>query len=191
MKLNVFQLVLGLGILIAMALSIIWDPTGFYIRYVSLDDASHSFKTLFNPDTREVVATVLAYLVLLLELAISAVSVVLMRAKNRAGYVTPDSRTNLMVKKLSVTQIGLGLTAAVSAFLVTIWGFPTSYTYRISETFMQVVSFSPIRKFVWAMELSALVFLLSLVVLGFSIAQQIAISRQKTSVISNQGGEPI
>ena len=191
MKINVVQIILGLAILAAMTLSIAWDPTGFYVSYVSLQDASHSLKTIFNPDTREVVATMLAYLVLLLGLAISAVSVVLMRAKNRAGYVTPDSRTNLIVKKLSVTQIGLGLTAAVSAFLVTIWGFPTSYTYRISGTFMQVVSFSPVRKFVWAMELSALVFLLSLVVLGFSIAQQIAISRQKTSVISNQGREPI
>ena len=191
MKLNVFQLVLGLGILIAMALSIIWDPTGFYIRYVSLDDASHSFKTIFNPDTREVVATVLAYLVLLLGLAISAVSAVLMRAKNRAGYINPNYRTNLMIKQLAVTQIGLGLTAAVSAFLVTIWGFPTSYTYRVSGTFMQVVNFTPGARFVWALELSGLVFLLSLVVLGFSIAQQIAICRQKTKVISNQESKPI
>ena len=184
-------MILGLAILAAMALSIAWDPTGFYVRYVPLEDASHSLKTIFNPDTREVVATVLAYVVLLLGLAISAVSAVLMRAKNRAGYVTPDYRINLMVKQLAVTQIGLGFAAAVSAFLVTIWGFPTSYTYKLSGTFMQVVNFTPGARFVWALELSGLVFLLSLVVLGFSIAQQIAISRQKTSVISNQGGEPI
>jgi hypothetical protein len=191
MKINVVQIILGLAILAAMTLSIAWDPTGFYVSYVSLQDASHSLKTIFNPDTREVVATVLAYLVLLLGLAISAVSAVLMRAKNRAGYVTPDYRTNLMVKQLAVTQIGLGFAAAVSAFLVTIWGFPTSYTYKLSGTFMQVVNFTPGARFVWALELSGLVFLLSLVVLGFSIAQQIAICRQKTKVISNQESKPI
>jgi len=114
-----------------------------------------------------------------------------MRAKNCAGYVTPDYRTNLMIKQLAVTQIGLGFAAAVSAFLVTIWGFPTSYTYRVSGTFMQVVNFTPGARFVWALELSGLVFLLSLVVLGFSIAQQIAICRQKTKVISNQESKPI
>ena len=191
MKINVVQIILGLAILAAMTLSIAWDPTGFYVSYVSLQDASHSLKTIFNPDTREVVATVLAYVVLLLGLAISAVSAVLMRAKNRAGYVTPDYRINLMVKQLAVTQIGLGFAAAVSAFLVTIWGFPTSYTYKLSGTFMQVVNFTPGARFVWALELSGLVFLLSLVVLGFSIAQQIAICRQKTKVISNQESKPI
>jgi hypothetical protein len=124
MKINIIQIILGLAILAAMVFSIIWDPTGFYLRVSLLDDASHSFKTIFNPDIREVVATVLAYLVLLLGLAISAVSAVLIRVKNRAGYVTPDSRTNLMVKRLAVTQIGLGVSSVSLRFSGYYLGIP-------------------------------------------------------------------
>ena len=32
MKLSILQIIFGLGIILAMALSIAWDPTGFYIR---------------------------------------------------------------------------------------------------------------------------------------------------------------
>ena len=99
------------------------DSNAFYIRE-SLGEPG-SWQTIFNPDTREVVATIFSYIVLLLGLAIIGIAIAQLVAKIRSGYVTPDSMMKIEVKKLAVTQIGLGLLATVGAFFVIIWGFPT------------------------------------------------------------------
>ena len=169
MKLNIIQIMLGLGIILAMAFSIAWDPTGFYIRE-SLGEPG-SWKTIFNPDTREVVATVLAFLVLLLGLAIIGVSIALLTAKIRSEYVEPNSEMNIRVKRLVITQMGLGLLVAVSAFLVTSWGFPTSYFYTLSDNLRHSVFFTPSHQFVMAQLLSLFTFLLGIVSLACGVAQ--------------------
>jgi len=161
--------VLGLGIILAMAFSIAWDPTGFYIRE-SLGEPG-SWKTIFNPDTREVVATVLAFLVLLLGLAIIGVSIALLTAKIRSEYVKPNPEMNIRVKRLVITQMGLGLLVAVSAFLVTSWGFPTSYLFTISDNLKHSVFFTPSHQFVVAQLLSLCAFLLGIVSLACGLVQ--------------------
>ncbi|MDO9333662.1 MAG: hypothetical protein Q7T57_03965 [Dehalococcoidales bacterium] len=184
MKVSIIQIVLGLGILIAMALSIAWDPTGFYIRE-SLGEPG-SWKTIFNPDTREVVATILAFLVLLLGLAIIGVSIALLIAKVRSKYVEPNSEINARIKGLVITQMGLGFLVVVSAFLVTIWGFPTSYTYPPSNGLFRVVNFTPGPQFVWAQGFSLLTSLIGIVALGCSIAQFRSVRLSIVSAANNQ-----
>lgn len=184
MKISITQIVLGLGILIAMALSIAWDPTGFYIRE-SLGEPG-SWKTIFNPDTREVVATILAFPVLLLGLAIIGVSIALLIAKIRSGYVELNSEMNMRVKRLVITQMGLGLLVAASAFLVTIWGFPTSYTYPPSDGLIRVEFFTPGPQFVLAQGLSLLTFLIGIVALGCSIAQFRSVRLSIVNTANNQ-----
>ena len=169
MKLSITQIVLGLGILLAMAFSIAWDPTGFYIR-VPLGEPGN-WKTLFNPDTKEVIATVIAILVLLLGLAIIGVAVTLLVLKTQSEHVEPHSEQNARKKKLAIIQMGLGFLVAVSAFLVTIWGFPTSYTYQLSDSLVTSVNFIPGPQFVVAHRLSLLVFLLGIVSLACGVAQ--------------------
>ena len=184
MKISITQIVLGLGILIAMALSIAWDPTGFYIRE-SLGEPG-SWKTIFNPDTREVVATILAFLVLLIGSAIIGVAIALLIAKVRSKYVEPSSEMNIRVKRLVITQMVLGLLVTVSAFLVTIWGFPTSHTYPPSDGLIRVEFFTPGPQFVLAQGLSLLTFLMGIVALGCSIAQFRSARLSGVSVASNQ-----
>jgi hypothetical protein len=169
MKIRIIQIVLGLGILIAMALSIAWDPTGFYIRE-SLGEPG-SWKIIFNPDTKEIVATILAFLVLLLGLAIIGVSIALLITKIRSEYGGFNSEINRRVKNLVFTQMGLGFLVSVSAFLVTIWGFPTSYFYPGPDNRMHGVFFMPGHQFIWAQNMSVLIFLISIPTIGFSIAQ--------------------
>jgi hypothetical protein len=184
MKLSIAQIALGTGILIAMALSMAWDPTGFYIRE-SLGEPG-SWRTIFNPDTREVIATILAFLVLLLGLAIIGVSIALLTAKVRSKYTEPNSEIETRVKRLVIAQIVLGLLVAVSAFLIVIWGFPTSYTYPPSNGLVQIVHFTPAPRFVLAQGLSLLNFLMGIVVLGCSIAQirSFRISKKELNIIS-------
>ncbi|MDD5037775.1 MAG: hypothetical protein PHN78_00415 [Dehalococcoidales bacterium] len=169
MKLSILQIALGIGILLAMTLSIAWDPTGFHIRE-SLGEPG-SWRTIFNPDTREVLATVLAFLVLLLGLAIIGVSIVLLTMKIRSNYIELNSEMNTSVKKLVITQMGLTFLVAVSTFMVTIWGFPTSYTYPTSDDLIHRVFFTPGHQFVLAQTLSGISFLIGLVSLGCSITQ--------------------
>ncbi len=181
MKLSILQIGLGLGIIFVMALSVAWDPTGFYIRE-SLGEPG-SWRTIFNPDTREVVATILAFLVLLLGLAIIGVSIALLITKIRSEYVEFNSEINRRVKKLVITQMGLGFLVSVSAFLVTIWGFPTSYTYPTSDDLIHRVFFTPGYQFVLAQTLSGITFLIGLVSFVFSIAQFRSIRLSKVSVL--------
>ena len=169
MKTNILQIGIGIGIIIAMALSIAWDPTGFYIRE-SLGEPG-SWKIIFNPDTREVVATILAFLVLLLGLAIIGVSIALLITKIRSEYGEFNSEINRRVKKLVFTQMGLGFLVSVSAFLVTIWGFPTSYFYPGPDNRMHGVFFMPGHQFMLAQTLSGITFLICLVSFVCSIAQ--------------------
>ena len=184
MKVSLIQIVLGLGIILAMAFSIAWDPTGFYIRE-SLGEPG-SWQTIFNPDTKEVVATILSFLVLLLGLAIIGVSIALLTAKIRSEYVEPNSEMHIRVKRLVITQMGLGLLVAVSAFLVTSWGFPTSYHYTLSDNLMQGVFFTPGHQFVWAQGLSLLTSLIGIGALGCSIAQFRSVRLSRVSVTSKQ-----
>jgi len=182
MKINIVQIVLASVILIAMVLSVIWDPTGFYIRV----DESGILKTIFNPDIREITAAILAYFVLLLALATNAVSIALLKAKIRSGYISPDAQTNTTVKRLVTTHVGLGLMLTVSTFLVVIWGFPTHYTFAISNTAIESVNFTPGPKFILAMGLSLLSCLLSIITLGFSVGQLHSIRRVRISFVSSR-----
>jgi hypothetical protein len=85
-----------------------------------------------------------------LGLAIIGIAIAQLVAKIRSGYVTPDSMMKIEVKKLAVTQIGLGLLATVGAFFVIIWGFPTSYLYTTPDGHLQGVFFTPGHKFILA-----------------------------------------
>ncbi|MDD5287999.1 MAG: hypothetical protein PHY28_02665 [Dehalococcoidales bacterium] len=185
MKVSIIQIALGLVILVAMTLSIALDSTGFSIRV----GEPGSWQTIFNPDTREVVATILAFLVVLSGLAIIGVSIALLIAKIRSEYVEPESEMNPRIKRLVITQMGLTFLVAVSAFLVTIWGFPTSYTYPTSGDLIHRVFFTPGHQFVLAQTLSGITFLIGLVSFGCSILQfrSVRISRVSAkSVISNE-----
>ena len=184
MKLSIAQIALGTGILIAMALSIAWDPTGFYIRE-SLGEPG-SWKTIFNPDTREVVATILGFLVLLLGSIIIGVSIALFIAKVRSEYTEPNSRVNIRAKKLVVTQMILGLLTTVSTFFVCIWGFPTSYFYPQPDNSMHGVFFTPGHQVMLAQTLSGITFLIGLVSFVCSIAQirSFRISKKELNIIS-------
>jgi len=169
MKISVIQIVLGLGILIAMALSIAWDPTGFYVRgYLR---GSDSWKIFFNPNTMEVIATILSFLVLLLGLTIIGVSIALLILKMRSKCVPPDTEMNTRIKKLGITQIVLGLLVGISAYLIMIWGFPTSYNYSFPQNYGLHIFFMPGHQFIRAQNMSVLTFLISIPTVGFSIAQ--------------------
>ena len=179
MKISILQIVLGLGILVAIALSIALDSNGFSIRE-SLGEPG-SWQTIFNPDTREVVATILSYFVLLSGLAIIGVAITLLTKKIRSGYVTPDSMMKIEVKKLAVTQIGLGLLATVGAFFVTIWGFPTSYRYTTPDGHIQGVFFTTGHKFILAQGFSLLTFLFAIVVLGCALFQFLSLEKRESA----------
>ena len=169
MKISIIQIVLGLGILIAMALSIAWDPTGLYVRgYLR---GSDSWKIFFNPNTREVIATILSYLVLLLGLTIIGVSIALLILKMRSKYVPPDTEMNNGLHQLSVIQIASGLLVAVSAYLIMVWGFPTSYNYSFPDNYGLHVFFMPGHQFSWAQSMNVLTFLISIPTVGFGITQ--------------------
>ena len=169
MKISIIQIVLGLGILIAMALSIAWDPTGLYVRgYLR---GSDSWKIFFNPNTREVIATILSYLVLLLGLTIIGVSIALLILKMRSKYVPPDTEMNNGLHQLSVIQIASGLLVAVSAYLIMVWGFPTSYNYSFQDNYGLHVFFMPGHQFIWAQSMNVLTFLISIPTVGFGITQ--------------------
>jgi len=180
MKLSILQLVLGLGIVLAMVLSIPWDPTGFYIRE-SLGEPG-SWSTILNPDTREVVATILAFLVLLLGLAIIGISIAILIEKIRSEYIEPN-KMNIRLKKLVIAQMGLTSLVAISAFLITIWGFPTSYFYPQPDNRMHGVFFTPGHQFVLAQTLSGIAFLIGLVSFVCSIVQFRSVRLSKVSAL--------
>jgi hypothetical protein len=191
MKTNILQIILGIVIAAAAAVSIKLDPNGFYPRVLSEMTGRLQTVTMFNPDIHEVIATVLAYFVVLFAILITIIAAASLKPEIHAGYVTPDAQTRLKVKNLAMAQTGLVLAVTICAFLVTIWGFPTSYEYRVSETMMRAIEFTPGRSFVYAMGLSAVTFLLGLVLVGFSIARQISTGRRKTTFHSNQQTELI
>ena len=179
MKINLAQIILGLGILVAMALSIALDSNGFYIRE-SLGEPG-SWQTIFNPDTREVVATILSYIVLLSGLAIIGIAIAQLIAKIRSGYIVPDSKIKIRVRKLAITQIGLGILATVGAFFVIIWGFPTSYRYTTPDGHIQGVFFTPCHKFILAQGFSLLTFLFAIVVLGCAVFQFLSLKKRESA----------
>ena len=114
---------------IMMTISIAWDPTGFYARY-PLEPGS--WNTVFNPDTQEVIATVLAYLAMLFIVSLIAVSITQLVKRIRYEY-TESGEILQSIRKLITAQIVLGLLIAVCAFLVSIWGFPTSYNFILTD----------------------------------------------------------
>jgi|WetSurMetagenome_2_1015567.scaffolds.fasta_scaffold466573_1 hypothetical protein len=169
MKTNILQIVLGLGIVLAMAFSIAWDPTGFYVRQYAGEPGN--WNTVFNPDTKEVIATVLAYLGILSGAGITGISAALMVKKIRSGKLKTDSGIDKEVKKLLIVQTGLGLLATVGACLVNIWGFPTSYSFSVSDNLSHTMFLNPSLQFMLAMQLSFVAFLLGIISLTFSIAR--------------------
>ena len=70
-----------------------------------------------------------------------------------------------------ITQIILGLLIAVGAFLVSIWGFPTSYNFILSDNQSLGLNFMPGPQFVTATLLSLITALLGVISLGFGITQ--------------------
>lgn len=174
MKVNVLQIILGLAMVIMMTISIAWDPTGFYARYMV---EPGNWNTVFNPDTREVIATVLAYLVMLFSLAIIGVSITLLVKRTRYEY-TESEAIQKSIRKLITAQIVLGLLIAVGAFLVAIWGFPTSCNFIISDNQSLGLNFMPGPQIVKAMMLSLITALLGVVSAGFGIAQYMKFRHQ-------------
>jgi hypothetical protein len=169
MKISIIQIVLGLMIIVAMALSIAWDPTGFYIRgYLR---GSDSWKIFFNPNVREVFATILSFLVLLLGLAIMGVSIAILVLKIRSEYIRTRIEMNTRLQQLSIIQIVSGLLVTVSAYLIMIWGFPTSYNYSFPDNYGLHVFFMPGHQFIWAQYMSVLTFLISIPTICFGITQ--------------------
>jgi hypothetical protein len=169
MKTKLAEIISGPGILITMLISVILDPTGFYIRVLVGEPLR--MKTLPNPDNKEVIATLLAYLVVLLGIAITSIALIRLAAKIRAGYVTPYAKTILISRRLVIWQMGLALTAAVAAFWVIIWGFPTSYHYMNPHGFIQRYMIYTGNRFTWAQGLSILSFIFSITALGSCVAQ--------------------
>jgi hypothetical protein len=169
MKTKLAEIMSGLGILITMLISIILDPTGFYIRVVV--GKPGRIQTIPNPDNKEVIATLLAYLVVLLGIAITSIAIIRLTAKIRARYVTPDSKTILISRRSVIWQIGLALIATGAAFLVIIWGFPTSYHYMNPHGFIQGYMICMGNRFSWAQGLSILSFIFSITALGSSVVQ--------------------
>jgi len=174
MKINVFQIILGLAMVIMMTISIAWDPTGFYARYMV---EPGNWNTVFNPDTREVIATVLAYLVMLFILGIIGVSITQLVKRTRYEY-TESKAIQKSIRKLITSQIVLALLIAVGAFLVSIWGFPTSYDFVLSDNQSLGLNFMPGPQFVSATLLSMTTALLGIISLGFGIAQYMKFRHQ-------------
>ena len=167
MKINIYQIILGLAMVIAMTISIAWDPTGFYARYMI---EPGNWNTVFNPDTKEVVATVLAYLVMLFIVSIIGVSITLLLKRNRFEY-TESNKTQNSIRKLIITQVTLGLLIAVCAFLVSFWGFPTSYTFNMADNQSLGMFLNPGPQFIKAMLLSLITALLGIISLVCGIIQ--------------------
>lgn len=183
MKLSVTQIILGLGILLAIAFSIAWDPTGFYIG-MSFGEAGE-WKGIFNPDTKEIIATIIAPVVLLLGIGAIALAISLLILKTQNEDIKPHSKQNSRKRRLIILQMALGLSVAVGAFLVTIWGFPLSYDFppQPGDLLGRVVSFTPGPQFVTAWSLSFLVSLLGITYLACGVAQFKSI--RPTRVTSN------
>jgi uncharacterized membrane protein len=139
-----------------------------------------NWNTVFNPDTKEVVATVLAYLVMLFILGIIGVSITLLVKRTRHEY-RESGDIQKSIRKLIMAQIILGLLIAVSAFLVSIWGFPTSYHFMESENLSHAISFMPGPQFVNARLLSLLTTFLGIISLVFGIIQ-FFISRYRMNI---------
>ena len=150
-----------------MTISIAWDNTGFYAGYMVEPGVR---RTVFNPDTREVIATVLSYLDMLFIVSIIGVSITLLVKKIRSEY-TESKAIQQSIRKLIITQIILGLLIAVGAFLVSIWGFPTSYNFILSDNQSLGLNFMPGPQFVTATLLSLITALLGVISLGFGITQ--------------------
>jgi hypothetical protein len=163
-KLNVIQIILGAGIILAMAFSIAWDPVGFYVTQ-PLGTAG-LWKTVFNPDVKEVIATIIAPVVLISGTVAIAVTITLLVSAAHCKGSASSLRQNNRERILRFTQIGLGGLIAVGAFLAVLWGFPTSYTFPDQQW-----EFMPGPQFVAAQLLSTLTFLLGVVYLVCSIAQ--------------------
>ena len=152
---------------IIMTISIAWDPTGFYARYPI---EPGNWNTVFNPDTREVIATVLAYLVMIFIVALIGVSVILLIKRIRYEY-TESGDIQKSIRKLIMAQVILGSLIAACAFLVSVWGFPTSYTFDIADNQSLLMNSNPGPKIIKAMVLSAITALLGVIVLFCGIIQ--------------------
>lgn len=177
MKISIVQIVLGICILIVMALSIALDSYGFYIREFWEEPGYRGL--VFNPDTKEVIATALSYFVLLLATSVIGISISLLITKIRQEYLKSDHALDIRTKRLVITQIILGVVIIISAFLFMIWGFPTSYSYHISDEIIKSMFFLPGPQFMWAQGFCLLTFVLGLVLLGFNLAQ---LRSQKKSI---------
>ncbi len=170
MKLTITQIALGTLIALTTAFVIAWDLTTFRIRIPLSGDGS--FEIIFNPDLKEVGASCLNILVLLLGLAVLGFSIAQLVEQAREQ---PSEKS----LKLAITQIALGALITVAALLVVFWGFPTSYFYQLSGGERQIFFFNPGPQFVIAQQLTGLQFLLGLATLGCSIVQFLKVRGSK------------
>ncbi|MBN2239798.1 MAG: hypothetical protein JW712_08485 [Dehalococcoidales bacterium] len=180
MKINILQIIFGMAIVIMMTLSIAWDTTGFIARYMI---EPGNWETVFNPDTKEVIATVLAYLVMLFTCALIGVSISLIVKRIKVNHAEDSAEITNGIRKLIITQTVLGVLIAVSSFLVGAWGFPTSYNFVGSGEFSHVMSFMPGRQFVAAEGLAFCVFLTGIVSSVCGIVQYILWRRKTNATI--------
>jgi glucan phosphoethanolaminetransferase (alkaline phosphatase superfamily) len=183
MKISITQIILGICILIAMALSVALDSYGFYIREFWEEPGYRG--AVFNPNMKEVIATALSYFVLLMATSVIGISIALLITKVRQGHLESDNAVNVRARRLIITQIILGVLITVSAFLVMIWGFPTSYSYHLSNEVMKSMFFMPGRQFMWAQGLSFLTSILGLILLGCSMRQVISMRTIKINTMRN------
>ncbi|MFH0768433.1 MAG: hypothetical protein V1932_02550 [Chloroflexota bacterium] len=187
MKLAITQIVLGLFISIATAFVIVLDPSTFHIR-IRLP-GNGNFQTIFNPDLKEVVASCLTILLLLLGLAVLGFGIaqfVKRAIGQRSESLIPELERKNM--QLATIEIVLGLLTTISAFLVVVWGFPTSYSYQLPGGENMLMFFTPGGDFVMAQRLSALVFLIGLAMLSCGIAQFLKARRRfRHAVKEGQG----
>lgn len=152
---------------IIMTISIAWDPTGFYARYPI---EPGNWNRVFNPDTKEVIATILAYLVMLFIASLIGVSIIQLVNRIRSEYLESGEILK-RIRRLIILQIVLGLLVAVCAFLVSVWGFPTSYHFILSDNQSLGMNINPGPKIIKAMVLSAITALLGVIVLFCGIIQ--------------------
>ena len=156
-----------------MAFSIAWDTTGFTVR-MPLGEPGQ-WKTMFNPDIKEVIATIIAPLVLAAGLGAIWASIRLLVLKSLVKVVELSPGQNRVLRRLVIINLGPGLFIAAGAYLVTLWGFPTSYTFPdvlSPDTGLVTLGqhfFIPNRKFTIAHELVGLVCLLGVIYLIFSL----------------------
>jgi len=170
MKLTITQIALGTLIALTTAFVIAWDPNTFHIHIPLPGDVA--FQIIFNPDLKEVVASCLSILVLLLGLAVLGFSIAQLVEQAREQ---PSEKS----LKLAITKIALGGLITVAALLVVFWGFPTSYFYQLPGGERQIFFFNPGPQFVMAGRLTGLQFLLGLAVLGCSIVQFLKVRGSK------------